>query len=80
MTLNKRCGDTVCQRDCDERTITNLVSFSSGDDSVEAHLTPFRRLVRKYEERHGCSKCEYYIYYHEPKRWAEEYGPEEVTA
>lgn len=71
MIPTKRCGDTVCRRSIDERTLTNLVSYSSSDDSVDAHLTPYRRLVRKYEERHGCSKCEYYICFHEPKRWAQ---------
>lgn len=69
--IEKRCGDTICQRDIDERTLTNNVSYSSSDDSVDAHLTPFRRLARKYEQRYGCSKCKYYIFYHEPKRWAE---------
>lgn len=80
MTLNKRCGNTVCQRSIDERTLTNNVSYSSSDDSVDAHLTPFRRLVRKYEERHGCSQCQFYLFYHDSKRWHELYGPEEVLA
>lgn len=78
--IGKLCGKPMCGRAQDERFANQCATYCTSEGGADVELSAVRRVWAKWDARHNCRQCEYYLYYHEPLVWAQTYGPEEVTA